>query len=149
MNDNDFPESDHIVRYVKPSNFELGRVNIAEFRLRESRLDERGISVNWLECYRNFSREGQLAEIRAVSRLKLRNNGRFAELNVGEIKRLVSEELRGLRIIHTPLDAEGEFLADPSHSEIVGLPSGNPEKSDLIAQMIVKCICDLHPAVAE
>ena len=147
MNDNNLPESDHIVRYVKPSNLEFDRVSIAEFKWREGR--EKGISVNWIEYYKNFSKEGQLAEIRRVSRLKLRKNGRFAELNVGEIKRFVSEELRDLSIIHTPLDAEKGFLADPSHSEIVGLPSENPEKSDLIAQMIVECVCDLHPAVAE
>ncbi|MCY3986898.1 MAG: hypothetical protein OXF23_07675 [Candidatus Dadabacteria bacterium] len=146
---NDLPESDHIVRYVKPSNLELGRVSISEFKLREGREDERGVSVNWLEYYNNFSKEEQLAEIRRVSRLKLRKNGRFAELNVGEIKRLVSKELRDLRIIHTPLDAEGHFLADPSHSEIVGLPSENPEKSDLIAQMIVQSVSCLHPGVAE
>lgn len=151
MNSNDLPENDHIVRYVKPSNIDIesGRVNIAEFRLRENRPDEKGVSVNWLEYYKNLSKQKQLAEVRKVSRLKLRKNGRFVELNVGETKKFLSEELPDLRIIHAPLDAEDEFPADPSHSEITGLPSGTPEQADLIAQMIVKCICNLHPAIAE
>ena len=152
MNGNDLPENDHIVRYVKPSNLEFDRVNIDEFKLREENPDERGVSVNWLEYYKNLSKEEQLAEVRRVkaSRLKLRKNGRFAELNVGKIKRLLSEELPKLRIIHTPRDAERGFLADPSHSEIIGLPSGNPEQFHLVAQIIVKkCICGLHPAILE
>ncbi len=150
MNGNDLPENDHIVRYVKPSNLEFGKVNIAEFRLREERPEDKSVSVNWLEYYENLSKEEQLAEVRKVSRLKLRKNGKFAELNVGKIRRLLTEELPDLRIIHAPLDAEGKFLADPSHSEIIGFPSGNPEQADLLAQIIVqKCVCDLHPATVE
>ena len=149
MNSKDLPGNDHIVHYVKPSNFEFGRVSIAEFRLREDRPDEKGVSVSWLEYYKNLSKEQQLAEVRRVSRLQLRKNGRIAELNVGKIREFLFEEVPDLRIIHVPLDAEGEFLADPSHSEIIGLPSENPEQSDLVAQMIVKCVCGLHPAIAE
>ena len=150
MNGKDLPENDHIVRYVKPSSLEFEQMNIAEFRLREDRPGEKGVSVNWLEYYKNLSKKEQLEEVRKVFRLKLRKKGRFAELNVGEIKRFLSEELPDLRIIHTPLDAEGNFLADPSHSEITGLPSNNPEQSDLVAQVIVReCVCDLHPAIIE
>ena len=150
MNGSDLPENDHIVRYVRPRNLEFEKVNIAEFRLREDRPDEKGVSVSWLEYYKNLSKEEQLAEVRRVFRLELRKNGKFAELNVEKIKRLLSGELPELRIIHTPLDAEEKFLADPSHSEIVGLPSSDSEQSDLVAQIIVKeCVCDLHPAIIE
>ena len=146
MNGNDLPENDHIVRYVKPRNVEDGQVSIAEFRLREN---EKGVSVNWLEYYENLSKKEQLAEVRVASRLVLRKNGKFAELNVGRIKDFLAEELLGLRVVHTPLDAEEEFPADPSHSEITGLPSSNSEQADLIAEMIAKCVCDFHPAIAE
>ncbi len=146
MNGNDLPDDDHVVRYVKPRNVEDGRVSIAEFRLREN---EKGVSVNWLEYYKNLSKEERLAEVRVASRLVLRKNGRFAELNVGRIRNFLAKELPALRVIHTPLDAEEEFQADPSHSEITGLPSDNSEQADLIAEMIAKCVCDLHPAIAE
>ena len=146
MNGNDLPENDHIVHYVKPRNVEDGQVSIAEFRLREN---EKGVSGNWLEYYENLSKEEQLAEVRVASRLVLRKNGRFAELNVGRIKDFLAEELPGLRVVHTPLDAEEEFPADPSHSEITGLPSYSSERADLIAEMIAKCVCDLHPSIAE
>ena len=152
MSGNDLPENDHIVRYVRPSNLEFGKVNIAEFKLREDRSNEKGVSVNWLEYYENLSKEEQLAEVRRVkaSRLTLRKNGKFAELNVGKIKRLLSEELPDLRVIHTPRDTEKTFLADPSHSEIIGLPSGDADQFHLVAQIIVReCIHDLHPAILE
>ena len=80
MSGNDLPENDHVVRYVKPSSIEPGRVSITEFRLHEDRADGEGVPVNWLECYKNLSKEKQLAEVRRGSRLRLRKNGRFAEL---------------------------------------------------------------------
>ena len=46
MNGKDLPGNDHIVRYMKPSSLEFGRVSIAEFRLREDRPDEKEVSVN-------------------------------------------------------------------------------------------------------
>ncbi len=53
MTRNDLPESDHIVRYVRPSLVEEnGTANGAEFRLRPDRPDDTGLSVNWLETRR-------------------------------------------------------------------------------------------------
>jgi hypothetical protein len=51
-----------------------------------------------------------------------KEDGRFAELNIGTVSETVAGELATLRIVHDPLDAEGDFEADPSHAEITGLP---------------------------
>jgi len=73
--------------------------------------------------------------------------GHLAELNVGATKRHVSSELEDLRFIRNPLDADGEFIADPYHSQIEGLPPGDSDYAILIGDMIAECIVTIHPAV--
>jgi hypothetical protein len=147
---NDLPDEANVVRYIKPTMvFEDGSVDGSEFCLRAHRPDDTGVSVNWLECFGGLSKAQQLDEVRRLSRLTRRKSGRLAELNVGATKHYVRNELEGLRFIHAPLAAEGEYEADPSHSEIVGLPSGNSPQAALIGDMIAECIKAIHQAVQE
>ncbi len=116
MKGNDLPADDHVVRYVKPSMIlEDGVVDGSDFRVCAVRQDEAGLSVNWLEAFPG-KKEHRLNEVRRLFRLRVRPNGRFAELNVDTILRVVSEELDTLRIVHDPLEAEDGFEADPSHA---------------------------------
>lgn len=150
MHANDLPDEANVVRYIKPTLvFEDGSVDGSEFCLRAHRPDDTGVSVNWLECFGDLSKAEQLDEVRRLSRLDMRKNGRLAELNVGITKHYVRNELKSLRFIHTPLPAEGDYEADPSHSEIVGLPPGNSPQAALIGDMIAECIEAIHPAVEE
>ena len=149
MKGEELSSKDHIVRYVKPSNMHEERVDGSEFQLSSERPDEKGVSVNWLEYYAGYTKEEQLAEVRRVIPVTLRKNGRFAELNVGKIKRHLAEEFFPLRIIHVPLGAEGERKANPSHSEIRGLPEPGSNQAEIIGDMIAECICDLHLAIVE
>ena len=49
MKRDDLPADDQIVRYVKPSMIQDdGTADGSDFRLRASRPDEAGLSVNWL-----------------------------------------------------------------------------------------------------
>jgi hypothetical protein len=146
----DLPDDDHILRYVKATSIrEDGTVDGSEFRLRPNRPDDTGVSVQWLEFYRDLPKDDQLPRVRSVSRLKLGKKARFAELNIGQVKRHVAEELEAMRIVHWPLDAEGEHTADPSHAEITGLPPGDSDHAALVGDMIAQCIKELHPAIAE
>ena len=148
MHANDLPDEANVVRYIKPTMvFEDGSVDGSEFCLREHRPDDTGVSVNWLECFDGLSKAEQLDEVRRLSRLTMRKSGRLAELNVGATKHYVRNELERLRFIHTPLPAEGNYEADPSHSEIVGLPPGSSSQAALIGDMIAECIEAIHPAV--
>lgn len=55
-------------------------------------------------------------------------------------------EISTIRVILSPLVGEGGFMADPSHSEIAGLP---PRDSDLASpngDLIAKYVPDMHPA---
>ncbi len=148
MTGDNLRDEHHVIRYAKPTSIRTdGKVDGSEFRLRPHRPDDTGLSVNWLEYYRDYNKDEQLAEIRRRSRLKMRKRGRLAELNVGATKQHVNSVLRDLRFIHKPLEAEGEYDADPSHSEIVGLPPGDSEQADLIGDMIAECMVGTHPAL--
>jgi len=149
MKGDDLPAGDHIVRYVKPSMIEEdGTANGAEFRLRPNRPDETGLSVNWLEVF-DADKAQQIAQVRRLYRLSVKRTGRFAELNIGEVRAKVAEELESLRILHDPLAAEGVFADDNSHAEITGLPSGDSPEADMIGDMIAECVIGMHAAIEE
>ncbi len=151
MKGDDLPPEDHIVRYVKPSMIqENGVADGSDFRLRPARPDEKGLSVNWLEVF-GSGKAHQFNEVRRLcsSRMSLSQNGRFAELNVGTLLRVVSEELDTLRIIHDPLEAEQNYEADPSHSEVSGLPPGESEQAMLVGDLIAECVVNLHPIASD
>ena len=143
----DLPNDAQVVRYLSPSQVEDdGSVDGAAFQLRQN---EKGISVNWLDFFSDLNKPEQLNELRRLSRLELRSNGRFAELNVGVAKQAVRAELPNLRFIHDPLPAVDGYEADPSHSQIAELPPLNDsQRSAMIGDMIARCVLNLYPAVA-
>ena len=147
MKRDDLPTDDQIVRYVKPSMIQDdGTADGSEFRLRASRPDETGLSVNWLEGF-ELGKVHQLAEVRRSCRLRLSPRGRFAEMNVGSVLREVATELSTLRIVHDPLEANDGFEADPSHAQILGLPPGDSDHGLLVGDLIADCVIEMHPAI--
>ena len=147
MKRDDLPTHDQIVRYVKPSMIQDDdTADGSEFRLRASRPDETGLSVNWLEAF-ELGKVHQLAEVRRLCRLRLSPRGRFAEMNVGTVLREVATELSTLRIVHDPLEANDGFEADPSHAQILGLPPGVSDHGLLVGDLIADCVIEMHPAI--
>ncbi|MCY4157804.1 MAG: hypothetical protein OXF66_10335 [Gammaproteobacteria bacterium] len=146
MKGDDLPQDDRIVRYVKPSMIqEDGTADGSEFCLRPNKPDEEGLSVNWLEVF-GKDKVHQLSEARRLCRLTLKSSGRFAEMNVGTVLQVVSEELDTLRIVHDPLEAQQQFDADPSHAEMRGLPLGDSDQAMLVGELIAQCVTLMHPA---
>ena len=138
---------DHIVRYIKPSLLgEDGKADGVNFSLRGSQPDETGLSVNWREVF-GLERSHQLNEVRRLCRLNLRQNGRFAELNIGTVIRTLSQELDTIQVIHDPLDVANGFEADPSHAEVIGLPRDNTDRMMVIGDLFVQCVLEMHPAI--
>lgn len=147
MTGDTLPDDHHIVRYVKPSLVEEETVDGSAFLLRPG---ESGLSVNWLEIFGINDENSQLSEVRQLLRIEPAKNGKFAKLNVGETKRYVSESVEELGtelgIIEAPLPPSDEFEADPSHTEIIGLPSGESDEAMLIGDLIADCVIPpLHP----
>lgn len=76
----DLPARNHVVRYVRPGLvLDDGTVDGKTFQLRPK---ESGLSVHWLEYWSDDDRTNQLAEVRRVSRLKRRPNGKLEQLPV-------------------------------------------------------------------
>ena len=146
MNGNDLLDGAHVVRYVKPtSRHEDGSVDGSAFRLRSG---DNGLSVNWLEYFSDLTKAQQLDEVRRLSRLTMRKRGCLAELGVGATKQY-SPELTALRFVHKPLATENGYEADPSHSEIIGLPQGDSPQAALLGDLIAECIQAIHPALID
>ena len=66
-------------------------------------------------------------------------------MNVGMVKLEILKELERVCIVLKPLEADGEFEADPSHAEVVGLPLGDSDKAIIIGELIARCVVSLHP----
>lgn len=147
MTGNDLPDGAQVVRYVRPSHIrENGSAAGKAFRLREG---EEGLSVNWLDAFAGLSRADQVNEVRRLSRLGVSRNGRFAELNVGVVKQAVGAELPDLpdlRFVRYRLPAEGALEADPSHSQVIGLPPYGDLRSKVVGNLIARRVQELHPA---
>ena len=144
MTGDELPDAAQVVRYVRPSHIlENGRVAGRAFRLR---VGEEGLSVNWLDYFARLSKPDQVREVRRLIRMSLSGNGRFAELNVGTVKQSVRAELPGLRFIHYPLPADGANVADPSHSQVSGLPPFSDLSSKVVGNLIARRVQGLHPA---
>lgn len=143
MTDIDLPDPDHVVRYVRPRLvLDDGSVDGSAFRLRSG---DSGVSVNWLECFDGLSKSEQIEQVRILSRLKMRRNGRLAELNVG-MTRQSTGSLASVRFVHVPWPAEQGYEADPSHSEITGLPSDSPVAAR-VGDLIAWSVTNLYPAI--
>jgi hypothetical protein len=145
------PNDDNVVHYVRPGLIEDREVDGGAFVLREG---ESALSVNWLDYFKNRSKEQQLREVRRLFRLRVRSNGRFAELNVGQTKLFLIDKIQDLRFVENPLpeDPINGYDADNSHALIEGLPNPNdlPEYAKLVGDMIAECVLKpLHPAIEE
>ena len=145
MTYNELPDGDHVVRYARPTSIhEDGSIDGSEFRLRQG---ESGLSVNWLECFTDLTKSQQIEEVRRLSRLTMRRNGRLGELNVGGTKQYLVLQLPSFRFVNSPLSDTGIHEPDPSHSEITGLPPGDSSEGALVGDLIAECITRIHPAV--
>ena len=81
------PESDHILRYIRPRHVQNGVVNGEGFLARPG---EEAPSVNWLEWF-DPPMENQVAGVRSATRLTYAKTGQLARLNVGHTALYVRE----------------------------------------------------------
>ena len=150
MTGDELPDDSHVLRFIRPNwILDDGKVDGTAFRLKKKKsgIIETGLSVHWLEWFEDLNKSQQLAEVKSLSRFKRTINSRFAELHVDSVKRSISAELDGVRFVHKPTEALGNYRADPSHSEIEGLPPWDSPDGALIGDMIAKCIKAMHSAI--
>jgi len=151
MKEKELDSEHHVVRYVNSTCVTDGgkAVTGRAFHLRPG---EECLSVNWLEAC-GSERNDQLTEVRRTCRMGRRSSCSrrkrdiFAEINVGELLRALSEEMYCSRIIHDPQDATEEHCADPSHAVITDLPLHGSADAVLVGELIAECVSVLHPVI--
>lgn len=129
------PDSNHVLRYCRPSHMKVGKIKASAFDLRAG---EEFLSVNWMEWFEDAaSTDAQVAAVRKMMAKKftLAPNGRFARLNVGEVK----ERINGAQVRHFP------GKDDPSHAGISAHGEQNREFSLELANLVKSD--DVFPAV--
>ena len=133
------PNHDHITHYVRPTKIrEDGSIDGSIFR--ESALDDDGISVNWLEFFDKEYESERLRKVASSIQRETSRNGRFAEMNVGDVVGcLVARGCPG-GVRQDPQEARNGHGPDPSHCLIQGLPTPGSEENKLAADAIADCV---------
>ena len=145
----EIPDAAHVVHYVGGSKVDNGVVEGSVFIIKPGK---DGLSVNWLEYFKDLEKEAQVDAVRKAIHLCLRPTAEFAELNIGRTKGHIGEVFPDLpaRCIYAPSPADGKFDADPSHCDIVGLPpSEDADVAALVGEMISQCVLRTYPARRE
>ena len=141
----DLPHSANIVHYVARSEYEIrGDHIVVTWKAFRKNLKNDDVSVHWLQALSDEP-VTQLNEVRRVSRLQLRESGRFAEVNVGEIQ----IEMDTIGVVYDPMPEMGEFPADPSHSNIVRLPNRDDKAEEDVCTRIAMLVNGCHLAKLE
>jgi len=120
------PDHDHILRYCRPRQMENGTVTMSAFLLRPG---EEFLSVNWLEFFGgDIATDVQVERVRedTSKSLKLSANGRFAKINVGEVKGCIDDA--GVK--HRP------EIENPSHAGIYIPEDGRRKAAYALANMV-------------
>ena len=149
MTDEELPSSDNVACYARPKHIddqESGRVNGGAFVWNGK---GKGLSVNWLEYFRCLSKSEQLDKVRELIHQDMGTTGRLAEFNVGAAVQHISIVLlEEPRFLHRPSPPEPDRhpKADPTHCELVGLPSrsDDPRLASKIGDLIAECVSASH-----
>lgn len=121
----DIPDSDHVLRYCKPSNIVDGKISPGAFGIRPN---EQSLSVNWMEFFgKDTPIVRQIEKIQKAMRVDLKPSGRLARINAGSAR----EKITGLAIKHLPTPK------NRSHAGIF-YPGGDNEETALELANLVK-----------
>lgn len=140
------PNDGHVLRHIR-SQFVDGENIDGNGFLRRKNEDD-GSSVNWLEWFEPPP-ENQVSGVRGLARLKPGAAAKLVSINVGQtIQYVISQHPDNLALsfVHDPLEVEGDYRADPSHSLIKGLPVNDGPEAELVKDLLVDCIQARYPA---
>lgn len=142
MKGEELPDDANVVHYVSPSRItETGEAGWDGFRRNTK---DQPPSVHWLEQLGSEKSE-QVSAARKVARVERRSNGRLAELRVGD----VVAQRHEISFVHDPLCATEKDPADPSHSNMIGVPARGAANERLVCEVIASCVTQMHEAVED
>ena len=140
MTGDPIPESDNVSRYCSPLRVDDRGMPLPQaFQLRRG---EGSLSVNWLEYFTTGDLSIAIDMVRAAFHdrgFSLRPNGRFAVLNVAEVKAVGRENSISLLVQHDPRPDDG------SHASILGILEDDFLVAVALAQLVRRE--NVYPAV--
>lgn len=145
------PPTEHVVRYISSKHLEEDTFTILGTGFCAREHEHGRLSCHWFEYFEGTSAE-RIQCIRVVSRLTLRKSGRFAKVHVEKLINAVKKQVPDhieLQIISDPLDAEGNWPADPSHSLIVNVPDESSPFYTMVGDVIADIVSEMFLAVPE
>ena len=148
------PDADHILRHVKATAFDDGKVLGAAFEWMPKRPND-GASVNWIERAEGDGREAKIDYIRHRRRLTWKKSHRLAILKAGQVRSTLQLHLSALGIdmhpdiVTDPLNAEGDKPADPTHALIEGIPHGDTPEAEAIRDCLAAAVLETVAALAD
>ncbi len=142
------PDNFDVVHYVGSSKIQEGRVDGTAFHLRAAdlRAPRPGLSFNSLDYFGGMSRTGQLECIKLLSRVRPGQGSMYAEINVGWALDQLSDVLPDTAFARSPLGPDDGYLPDPSHCELLGLPSPDTFQAEVVGEILSRCVQGLRPA---
>ncbi len=141
MTGDEIPDTDHVARYCSPRMVVDGLPALEAFIPIPV---DAPLSVAWVEYFGRAGDAVTFDELRDAvgAHLALRENGRFAVLNVGQAKRATQlPQVGPLGITQAPR------VDYPSHAEITGLLFETPRRSRALQRLVSES--DMHMAVVE
>ena len=139
MTGDSLPDADHVSRYCSPGRIEDGLPAAAAFELRPQ---DQYLSVNWLEYWRLSDLGMALDRIRGEFDLRVSESGRFAVLNVSEVKAAVEKVTqRRPSITHQPT------ATMDSHAAVFGFFASDFEVAAELAEIVAAE--NVFPAVSD
>lgn len=139
------PHTAHVLRYVGPNSIlEDGSIEI-HIKLRTDK-NEKGWSVHCLEYFGGRTKADQVDQVRQVARITLKKTGLLVEWEVGAVLQHLRDKAPQAQFVNKPLAADQNHRADPSHSELEGLPFDDEEQIALISDMIAERITSRYQA---
>ena len=128
MTGDSLPDADHVSRYCSPGRIADGLPSAAAFELRPQ---DQYLSVNWLEYWGLSDLGVALDRVRGEFDLRVNEKGRFAVLNVSEVKTTVEKVTqRRPSITHQPT------ATMESHAGVVGFFANDFEVAAELAEIV-------------
>lgn len=137
MSCNSLNDSDHVVRYVRPTL--LGQNGVADSRAFQHRGDEKYLSANWLEYVDGKTTKERLKKIKVHCGLKMSPKGKIVELNVGQTIKEFAHYNEKVYFRHKP------NKSNVSHTAIFLSKSYRSMSQFLLDSLWSRCIKCTHP----
>ncbi len=134
-----------IVRHVKGGHV-LDDGSIAGDAFLSNTKDAGEVSYNWLDFFDGDIKQ-QLTELRLVINRKPSNTAVFAELNVGDVRQELINNVRDMDVIYDPTDESDSLRRDYSHCFMSNIPDKLSSEEDCVGELISDLVTPdkIHP----